>query len=196
MKDRLSVIAFVLILGTILTTALVIANDFTAPIIEKNQELKLKSSVLDAFGIDYSKNDLEETFSQNIQILKKNKLAFYIYQNKGVAFEFSGKGLWGPIRGILALQPELERIKGIKIIHQEETPGLGGRIGEEEYLNKFENKKLIPSIKILSPDKVNKDNEVDAITGATLSCNAFEQILNNEYQKYKPLISNLLDSNR
>lgn len=191
MKEKISIIIFVLILGSILTAALVIANDFTAPIIAKNKELKTKISVLKGFGIEHSKDDAEKIFSENIEIVEKEDQKFYVSRNKELAFEFSGTGLWGPIHGILALQPDLETIKGITIIHQEETPGLGGRIAEKEFLDKFKGKKIVPEIRILPPDKVSKNNEVDAITGATLTCNAFEEILNGQSKKYIPLILTL-----
>lgn len=196
MKEKISIVIFVLILGSILTAALVIANDFTAPIIAKKKELKTKISVLKGFGIEHSKDDAEKIFSENIEIVKKDAQKFYVTRNKELAFEISGTGLWGPIHGILALQPDLETIKGITLIHQEETPGLGGRIAEKEFLDKFKDKKIVPGIKILPPDKVSKVDEVDAITGATLTCNAFEEILNGQSKKYIPLILTLPDLKR
>jgi len=42
-------------------------------------------------------------------------------------------------------------IIGICIIHQEETPGLGGRMAEKEFLNPFRNKKMSPRIIAVRP---------------------------------------------
>ena len=80
------------------------------------------------------------------------------------------------------------RVKGITIIHQEETPGLGGRIAEAEFLQKFLNRDVTGGLVILPPGKANAENEVDGITGATLSCKAFEIILNNEIRRYVTVI--------
>ena len=84
--------------------------------------------------------------------------------------------------------PDLKTIKGIIIIHQEETPGLGGRIAEADFLDRFETKKVFPRLTIQPPGKASGNNEVDGITGATLSCKAFEEILNREIEKYISVI--------
>ena len=115
--------------------------------------------------------------------MKKKGTTFYISKSKDVAFEYKGSGLWGPIYGVLALKSDLKKIKGITIVHQEETPGLGGRISEEEYLKKFIGKIFSPVLVITKPDTAKGDHEVDGITGATLSCSKFGEILNNEFRK-------------
>ena len=71
---------------------------------------------------------------------------------------------------------------------QAETPGLGGRISEAEFLSGFENKKLFPELLIVGEGKSSGINEVDGITGATLSCDALEEMINSESQKYIPAI--------
>jgi Na+-transporting NADH:ubiquinone oxidoreductase subunit C len=185
MKEKLLMILFVLILGSVLSTALVSVNAFTAPLIEKNKVRKLHISILKALGIAYSKDKIDETFSGNVAKKEQKEIEFYIAETSGdVAFEIYGSGLWGPIHGIIALEPDLKTIKGITLIHQEETPGLGGRIAEAEFLDRFKAKTILPKLIIQPPGKASKDNEVDGITGATLSCKAFEEILNSEVEKY------------
>jgi major membrane immunogen (membrane-anchored lipoprotein) len=55
-------------------------------------------------------------------------------------------------------------------------------------LDSFKNKTLVPDLLITSPGKATDNNEVDGITGATMSCKAFEAILNAQYQEYISLI--------
>lgn len=191
MKERILMVVFALILGSVLTSALVAVAYYTGPRIERNKVLKLKMSVLDALDIPYTKDDVEKRFSENVTINEIRGTSFYVSQDGSIAFEIAGSGLWGPISGVLVLFPDLKTIKGITITHQEETPGLGGRIAERDYLDKFRSKKLVPELRILAPDKAGAqaaDNEVDGITGATLSSKAFERILNTESQKYIYLI--------
>lgn len=185
MKEKLLMILFVLILGSVLSTALVSVNAYTAPLIEKNKVRKLHISILKALGIAYSQDKVDETFSGNVRKKEQKEIEFYIAGTTGdIAFEIYGSGLWGPIHGIIALEPDLKTIKGITLIHQEETPGLGGRIAEADFLDRFKAKTVFPKLIIQPPGKASKDNEVDGITGATLSCKAFEEILNSEVEKY------------
>ena len=188
MREKVLMILFVLVLGTVLTTALVSVNAYTAPFIEKNQVRKLCIGVLKSLDIACSKDDADEIFTENIVTKEVAGKKFYFAKSGDVAFEINGSGLWGPIHGIIAIGPDLGTIKGIAIIHQEETPGLGGRIAEAEFLARFSGKKIVPRLVIVPPGKASEDNEVDGITGATLSCKAFEAMLNSELKRYVALI--------
>jgi Na+-transporting NADH:ubiquinone oxidoreductase subunit C len=187
MKARILMIIFVLILGAILTSALVAVDNYTADRIKKNKEFKVKMRVLDALGIQYTKDSVEEKFSESVEAREIKGKIFYISQDGNISFEINGSGLWGPIQGILAMSSDLETIKGISIIHQEETPGLGGRIAEREFLDTFVGKRISPEISVQPPGKASGENEVDGITGATLSSKAFERIINDQSKEYIPL---------
>jgi Na+-transporting NADH:ubiquinone oxidoreductase subunit C len=190
MKDKISMIVFVLILGGVLTVALVAVDNYTEPRIMKNQELKIKTRVLGALGIPYTEDNVEKQFSENVETTEIENKKFYVSKDGNVAFEIGGSGLWGDITGVIAVSSVKQgTIKGITIIHQEETPGLGGRVAEDDFLSRFKGKKLLPALTILpATKKATGENEVDGITGATLTGKAFEKILNTEAMKYLPLL--------
>ena len=70
MKDRIMMIVFVLILGTILSTTLVVVNDFTEPMIARNEEIKELSTILNAFGIEFTKENITGIFDSNIETIE------------------------------------------------------------------------------------------------------------------------------
>ena len=151
--------------------------------------IKLQKSVLSSLGFTYDKDSIDESFSENVEIQKIGDDTFYQDIASGnIAFEIHGMGVQGPIDGMVALTPDLQKIHGISIVHQEETPGLGGRIAEAEFLDRFKGKIITKGLFILPPGKAHADNEVHGITGATFSCNAFEEILNNEIKRYVAMI--------
>lgn len=192
MKDKIKIIIFMIILGTISASLLGGINHLTFQKIQKNEELKLKSSVLAVLAIDYTKTTIEKMFEENIKIYQKAGVAFYKSRNHEIAFKFSGSGLWGPILGIIALKSDLETIVGIGIIHQEETPGLGGRISEKSFLNQFKNKRVTPRLVILpASKKAIEANEIDGITGATMTSKAFEELINKDIKKYILLLKSV-----
>lgn len=184
MKENLKLVCFVVILGTVLSGIVIIVNSLTADLIEKNVELTMKRNVLEAHNIAYRENSLEEVFKQNIGSVNKGNKTFYLLKNNDIAFEFNGPGLWGPISGVISLFSDLKTIKKIKIIHQEETPGLGSRLAENEYLKNFENKRIYPRLEILNRRKAERENEVDGITGATMTSKAFEGLINEEVKRF------------
>lgn len=202
MKEKLQMILFVLVLGAILTSALVTVDAITEPFIKANRIKKLQESILGVAGIDYTKETRKQVFDDSIETKlfpdklqpkdakEEDKARYYVVtSDKQIIFEFHGNGLQGPVYGAIALMEDLETIKGMTIIKQEETPGLGGRIAEAEFLDRFKNKKLLPELRIVREGKAKGVNKVDGITGATLSCNALQEMLNSESKKYLPAIS-------
>lgn len=188
MKDKILMIVFVLVLGSILTAALVAVNFYTTPVIEKNEEIATKSSILKALNISFSPGEVEQIFADNVEEKQKDGTTYYVAKDNNIAFPYSGSGLWGPIEGIIAVQPDFERLKGITIIRQEETPGLGSRIGEVPYLAQFEGKRFSEGLKLVQPGRSSQDNEIDSITGATMTSDAFIAILNENLQEVMPAI--------
>ena len=201
MKEKLQMILFVLVLGAILTSALVTVDAFTEDFITANEKRKLQESVLGVAGIAYTEETREQVFTDSIEtklfpdklqpkdVKEEDKARYYVVtSDKQVIFEFHGNGLQGGIHGAIALMDDLDTIKGMTIIKQEETPGLGSRIGEAEFLDRFKNKKLLPELRIVREGNARGINQVDGITGATLSCNALQDMLNSESKKYIPAI--------
>lgn len=182
MKDQIKMIVFVVILGIVASAILVGTEAYTHDMIKNNESYALKSTILNAFEIPFTETDVNEVYDENIVPKVINDATYYYSKEGNVGFEISGKGLWGPIEGFLTLNEDLETIKGIQIIYNEETPGLGGIIAEAWYLEKFKGKVFDKAIIIKKNADSNSNNEVDAITGATSTSKAFELLLNENYQ--------------
>lgn len=75
----------------------------------------------------------------------------------GVAFKATGKGYSSLIETLVGMLQN-GRIVAIKILFQNETPGLGSRISESNFINRFKG--------------INNVSGVEAITGATISSRA------------------------
>lgn len=179
----LKIFIFVVVMGTVSSLLLVGVNSFTLPLIAKKEELKIKGAVLDVLEIPSEKSALLSVFDHQVKVTNIDKRTFYSSREGSVAFDFAGPGLWGPISGIVSFLPDLKTIKLIKILHQEETPGLGARIAEADYLKQFRHKEIFPKLVFMSQGKAKEKNEVDAITGATGSSKALEKLLNETLQK-------------
>jgi Na+-translocating ferredoxin:NAD+ oxidoreductase subunit G len=83
----------------------------------------------------------------------------------GYAYLAAGKGYGGSIEILVGLEDETT-IKGISIINHSESPGLGSRITEDEYLTQYN------KLKISDSDLKSSGGKIDAITGATISSKA------------------------
>lgn len=181
---------------------------YTDPIARKNERLKLYRYVLEVLEIPYKESDTEQVFRENIVVNTQTVKGVNLYMSKaGVAFEVSGPGFWGQISTLIALEPDLETIKGLKVLKHSETPGLGERITEDWFQYQFKGKKLTSGISIVthkgarsykkavevtSASRVSKPkNEVDAISGATETSKSFEKMINNSFRTLYPRLRRL-----
>ena len=186
MNQYVKMLLFVVILGTI-TSLLLLGGDYlTRDLIEANKAADLKSAILDANDISYTFSNIHDIFAEKIDVHEIDGLTFYVDKETGsVSYLFDGGGVWGPIIGIITLESDFETIQSIKILQQEETPGLGGVIAEPNYLSTFVGIKMVPQIEINKDTSTNAINEIDAITGATKTSKAVELILNQSYNEHK-----------
>ena len=118
-------------------------------------------------------------------------------------FPLKGKGLWGTISAFGVISSNLTRMVGIDFTEQVETPGLGARITEEEFKCYFRSLDLT-GFQSVDPSKkavrmVRKKhvrnwdrstNELQAITGATQTCNGVLNMMNIDLLFYITLIQN------
>lgn len=99
----------------------------------------------------------------------------------GYAVRATTTGYGGEIRFLVGLNPDLTSITGLQVVQQVETPGLGARITEEEFRSQFaglDPTETVGYIKNAEPDP--EANEVQAISGATISTEAIVDGINQD----------------
>lgn len=187
--DKLRMLVFVLILGSVSAALLVYLEGYTMAMVERNAELAYKASILKAFNLDTAGSSIDEVFENIITSEEIDGKTFYRDVDGNVAFRFDGPGLWGPIAGILALRPDLMSIEGMTILEQQETPGLGGRIAEEWFQTQFRGVEVDPQLVILPSSRTaSNPNEVDGITGASMTGEFLTDMLNRSIANARKLL--------
>lgn len=95
---------------------------------------------------------------------------------RGYAFISEFPGFQGKIRVMIGMDPELEKITGLEVLDNDETPGLGNRIVNSSWRSGFEGIRGDNKITLVKNKTADKSkNEVEAITGATISSRAVIQ---------------------
>lgn len=186
MKPTLKMIIFVFIMATITSGILLGVEALTSERIQNNQDAKVKIAILEAHNIEYTIASINETFDQEINVVEIDTWTFYVNPDTdAVSFAISGGGVWGPIEGILTLESDFETIINVSILQQEETPGLGGVIAEDQYLETFVGKLMVPQFEINKDPSDNLPNEIDSIVGATNTSKRFQELINEDYTDAK-----------
>ena len=153
---------------------------------------KVKDLNVEAIEI-YSTSDLK---AQNYNVKDESKLSeaqlpVYIFKNGVSVIPIYGAGLWGPVWGYVALQQDLHTIVGAYFDHESETPGLGGKIKDDpSFRAEFEGKSIdytdekpFRIVKGGAPE--GQANAIDAISGATMTCNGLSAAILNWFGAYK-----------
>jgi electron transport complex protein RnfG len=96
----------------------------------------------------------------------------------GYAIPAEGSGFQDTIKLIYGYDPDRQRVVGMQVLESRETPGLGDKILKDEgFLDGFRNLAVVPEVVAVKKGR-SRDNEVDAISGATISSVAVVRIIN------------------
>lgn len=182
---------FVLTVITALSGAVLSTWDgITKPKIEYHKLQALKAAISDVIP----EHDSYEEMIFGESILYVGKIDGQT-NPVGVAFKTEGSGFQGNVSIMVGMEPNFESITGIKVLDQIETPGLGTKIVEDPsnkenkfwFPEQFAGINVNPEIVVLKNKKPQNNNEVQAISGATISSKAVARILNENINKIKEL---------
>jgi len=171
-------------------------------------------NVLDYDEGSFSRNpetSIELPSDKDIALLKRREnfqTVYLHYENEdlnAIILPVRGYGLWGTMKGYLALRPDFKTIIGLEFFDHKETPGLGGEIdnpkwkaiwkGKEVFSNSGE---VVISVIKGSVDKSSNQSkyQVDGLSGATITSNGVTNLLSFWLgdMGYGPLIENIKSS--
>ncbi len=103
----------------------------------------------------------------------------------GYAIPADGPGFQDTIGILYGYKPDLQLIVGMEVLESRETPGLGDKIFKDaDFQENFKALAIYPRITMVKKGKKSSPNEVDAISGATISSKAVVKILNKSQEKW------------
>jgi electron transport complex protein RnfG len=197
------------IAGFLAGLILVLAFLFTKPVIEFNKQAAIERAVLKVLPKCVSFKTLE---------LKNGQLSEYKVQEKkssvkseaplltylgfdslrhpvGFAVLGSEIGFADVINIIIGYDAQNKTIIGYEVLECKETPGLGDKIYKDQgFLKNFIALVTEPEIVFAKKGEKKNANEVEAITGATISSKAVIRLLNKAMQQWKTPIENFVAS--
>lgn len=125
-----------------------------------------------------------EIVSHLLEIQKADRSRFYsayeaLMDGKriGWVLKSSGQGYADKIELLVGVDAHADSISGLFVLDQKETPGLGNKVIEIGWRGQFVGKPADMPLTVTKSGAV-APNEIDAITGATISSDAVVQIVN------------------
>ncbi|MBO7240348.1 MAG: NADH:ubiquinone reductase (Na(+)-transporting) subunit C [Bacteroidaceae bacterium] len=137
--------------------------------------------------------------------VEDSNLPLYIAEVNGAKkyiIPMTGNGLWGGIWGYIALNDDCNTIYGVYFSHASETPGLGAEIAADKFQNQFtkdkdgnkvvkmvynENGEVALEVK---KGKGDANYHIDAVSGATLTCNGVDDMFKRKLAPYYNYLKN------
>ena len=160
-------------------------------------------------GLDGQENGTLSTEKASIELVDNLKpqnkaikaggeavLPVYVFKNGYTVIPVYGAGLWGPVWGYIAFQPDHTTIAGAYFDHESETPGLGAKIKDEAWFReKFIGKTVAFGGETLfnlgkNAEQTGATNTVDAISGATMTSKGLNEALNVWFKAYENHLGN------
>jgi len=170
--------------GLVSGLAIVSAYTLTLPQITANKAERLHQAVFEVLPGSRQLTPLAWDGQKLVPAGKEEPAVYEAADSTGAFVGFAvpgeGAGFQDNIKLIYGYEPGEKKIVGMQVLESRETPGLGDRIlKDQHFLGQFRNLAVEPSIVLVKGKGEGRaTNEVDAITGATISSTAVVKILN------------------
>lgn len=196
------------ITGMLSGIVLVSAFLYTNPLILANKEAAIRTAIFKVLPECKSYRTLElknGTLSEQAELASTGRqekddtpVVYAGYNDAGELIGFavpgSEPGFQDLIVSILGYDHTEKRIIGLEILESKETPGLGDKIFKDaDFQENFRSLNVEPDIVMVKKGEKTKDNQVDAITGATISSKAVVASLNHSMEQWKEPIGQFVE---
>ncbi|NIA28102.1 MAG: FMN-binding protein [Desulfobulbaceae bacterium] len=180
------------IAGLISGVAIIAIYETTLPTITANKARELREAVFKVLPGVSQMQALVYRDGELIAVKKPGKGEPVIYGGYneqsdfvGYAIPAAGPGFQDTIGLLYGYAPEQKLIVGMEILESRETPGLGDKIYKDmDFVGSFSALFIDPEIAAVKKGTRTQPNEIDAITGATISSKAVVRIINETHAEW------------
>ncbi len=202
------------IAGLISGILLVSAYLFTLPFIEANKAEALQLAIFKVIPdcasfitlemIDGKLSVVAEENSKQNKSVKRGEVSKKIYAGFDASGNFIGFAIPGSepgfqdiIGAIYGYDASRKVIIGFEVLESKETPGLGDKIFKDaDFQANFAGLSIEPEIVSAKKGEKVNSNEVETITGATISSKAVIRLLNNSIKEWVRPITEFMNNNQ
>lgn len=169
------------IISSVCVTALAYVNKITAEPIKRQEKRAEMEAYVNIFPeADDFRND--ETAPPEGGAITGITTAYKDGVKAGYIVKLSQKGYGGTIVMLVGIESG-GAVSGIEVISHAETAGLGANCEKDWFTDKFKGKTKFPLTVAKSGSP--KDNEIDALTSATITTKAVTNAVNTAYEWYE-----------
>ncbi len=178
-KETISLALKLFIITALSALILAFVNKITAPVIERNSIESFNKSQAEVLpeAVSFTKTDFSDV-ALDLEGVKIDSLSIGLGNDNNcigyVASTVCSEGYGGDVKVMVGLTPDLKILKA-KILSASETPGLGAKASEPKFIDQYKGKSGILSV---IKGTASNENEIAAISGATITSNAVTKAVN------------------
>ncbi len=191
MNETLKLGLVLFLITVVSATVLAVSNDITAPKIEEADRLKDELAKKEILPQGDKFEPLDEEKAKEVRASYSNVLEIYEGYNGNDVVGYTVKtkvnGYHGDIEFMTGVSTE-GKITGIKILNHGETPGLGENATKPYFSDSFKNKPVDKELTAVK--KPQGDDEVQALTSATITTTAIVDGVNTVREIYNSMLAN------
>ncbi|MDH3305503.1 MAG: FMN-binding protein [Gammaproteobacteria bacterium] len=180
------------IAGLISGIAIIGIYESTLPTITANKARELREAV---FKVLPGVSEMQQLVYRDGQLIpteerRKDEQAVYGGYDRegdfvGYAIPAAGPGFQDTIGLLYGYTPQRKQVLGMEVLESRETPGLGDKIYKDaDFVGSFSQLSIDPNIIAVKKGTKSRPNEIDAITGATISSKAVVRIINEAHVEW------------
>ena len=165
------------------------------PTIETNKINETRQKVPELVAVSPDHAASLEILPRSVNVEKAGKKIVYsVFETKldgksmGWVAKTNGQGYADKIELLVGFDPGLKTITGLFVLDQKETPGLGNKIVTPEWRSQFVDKPIGKPLEVVKTG-AKASNEINAITGATISSRSVTGIINSAVKDLKAPLS-------
>lgn len=197
--STIRLVATLAIAGALAGLLIVMVNLHTKPMIDKYKAEQLQIAVYEVLpGVERYNTFYLVDGALSLSLPEGAKESEYkrIYvgydtdgQIRGVAISRGESGFQDVVQVIFGYEPASGKLMGMKILDSKETPGLGDKIFKDmDFVNQFFAGPETPLVAVKPGMGKGEPNEIDTITGATISSKVVISVINNGMKEWNPII--------
>lgn len=171
MKTNLRAPIVLLVIGTVSAVSISLVASFARPRIESHRRATFRTAIREVLP---GAARFEPVKGRNNEFSGIDSIG----QVVGYTVLAEGGGYQGVIRLLIGLSPDRTRLSRIAVLENVETPGLGAKITSDAFLRQFNGIPLTREIEYVLNSEPAFPQQVQAITGATISSRSVISIIN------------------
>lgn len=179
MTDIIKLGIFLMLVAAVSGVGVGYVNGKAAPLIKKQMLQQKINSFKEVFPSGEKVEDESAKWlnEKSSPLIKEINIAYKNGAPAGVIYLVESKGYGGIITILAGFDMDTKKITAIKVLSQNETPGLGAKAKDPAFQNRFKDKNALYELEVVKTPPA-KEQQIQAITASTITSKAVTKGVN------------------